>query len=246
MNTVPTLSETKRRFYGQHTRPISSIYRRVLEELMVEIHLLWVNKDFAADAVYSLGVVTAFDRFMEGYQPEADKASIFEALCTAINSSASHYRQAASTLIGSCEGLTIEALLGSLTQEIESPSTIALTPLFKTIAQNPNFKYSRLFTIGFIRLLEEAEAELLQDKARLETVLDSFAQALALPAEKMKKDAEMYLTNLEKMGQARLLLEEIVQTERKRREQREQEKQARSAQESETAENPDSTPADPA
>ena len=50
------------------------------------------------------------------------------------------------------------------------------------------------------------------------------AEALALPAEKMKKDAEMYLSSLDKMGQARLLMEEMVQTERKRREQREQDK----------------------
>ena len=60
VNTVPTLSDTKRRFYKQHTRPISSIYRRFLEEMMVEMHLLWVNKTFVYDGIYALGVVTSF------------------------------------------------------------------------------------------------------------------------------------------------------------------------------------------
>ena len=224
VNTVPTLSDTKRRFYAKHNRPISSIYRRFLEELMVEMHLLSVNNGFAYDAIYALGVVTTFDRFMEGYEPQTDQTSIFESLCLAINSSPNQYRQDATTLMESCQALTLDALLGGLQQEIEAPSTALLLPIFKTIAQNHSFKYSRLFAIGFLRLLEQAESELIQDKAKLETVLDSLAEALALPAEKMKKDAEMYLSSLDKMGQARLLMEEMVQTERKRREQREQDK----------------------
>jgi len=236
VNTVPTLSDTKRRFYAKHTRPISSIYRRFLEELMVEMHLLSVNNGFAYDAIYALGVVTTFDRFMEGYEPKTDQSSIFESLCLAIDSSPNQYRKDAATLIESCQTLTIDALLGGLKQETEVPSTVLLMPIFKTIAQNHSFKYSRLFAIGFLRLLEQAESELIQDKAKLETVLDSFAESLALPAEKMKKDAEMYLSSLEKMGQARLLMEEMIQTERKRREQREQEKKAQ------TSDNPESTP----
>ncbi|MFM6203351.1 MAG: photosystem II biogenesis protein Psp29, partial [Dolichospermum sp.] len=81
MNNVRTVSDTKRTFYTLHTRPINTIYRRVVEELMVEMHLLSVNVDFSYDAIYALGVVTTFDRFMEGYQPEQDQESIFQAIC---------------------------------------------------------------------------------------------------------------------------------------------------------------------
>ena len=73
MNNVRTVSDAKRAFYTLHTRPINSIYRRVVEELMVEMHLLFVNTDFSYDAIYALGVVTAFDRFMQGYRPEHDR-----------------------------------------------------------------------------------------------------------------------------------------------------------------------------
>ena len=72
MNNVRTVSETKRTFYSLHTRPINTIYRRVVEELMVEMHLLDVNADFKYDPIYALGVVTTFDRFMEGYKPSED------------------------------------------------------------------------------------------------------------------------------------------------------------------------------
>jgi len=40
VNNVRTVSDTKRAFYTLHTRPINTIYRRVVEELIVEMHLL--------------------------------------------------------------------------------------------------------------------------------------------------------------------------------------------------------------
>ncbi len=72
VSTVRTVSDTKRAFYTLHTRPINSIYRRVVEEMMVEMHLLSVNADFRYDPIYALGVVTTFDRFMLGYRPDTD------------------------------------------------------------------------------------------------------------------------------------------------------------------------------
>jgi photosystem II biogenesis protein Psp29 len=226
VNTVPTLSDTKRRFYKQHTRPISSIYRRFLEEMMVEMHLLWVNKTFVYDAVYALGVVTTFDRFMEGYQPSQDIEPIFAALCAATEAQSSRYRTDAEQLVSLCQGLSVTDLQDALEG---NGSNAELTSLFNTIATNKTFKYSRLFGIGLTSLLAQGDEELLHNKDRLMEILEAFATGLGLPSDKLKKDVELYLSNLEKMGQARLLMEEMVATERKRREQREQEKQAKQA-----------------
>lgn len=226
MNTVPTLSDTKRRFYKQHTRPISSIYRRFLEEMMVEMHLLWVNKIFVYDAIYALGVVTTFDRFMEGYQPSQDIETIFTALCAATDAQASRYRADAAQLITLCQGLSLGDLENALAGE---SGQVQLNTLFETIATNKTFKYSRLFGIGLAYVLDQGDPELFHQKERLMEVLQTFATGLGLPSDKLKKDVELYLSNLEKMGQARLLMEEMIATERKRREQREQEKLAKQA-----------------
>ncbi len=227
MNIVPTLSDTKRRFYAQHTRPIGSIYRRFLEELMVEMHLLWVNSTFKYDAIYALGVVTSFDLFMDGYQPEQDKTSIFEALCTAVDARAEQYRQDAAQLKEDCTQLTSSDLLNLLKLEGETLPDCRLTALLREIRANETFKYSRLFTVGLLTLIGYGDEALLKDKDQLNGLVDGMSKRLELPAEKMKKDMEMYLSNLEKMGQARLLMDEMVQTERKRREQRALDKQQR-------------------
>ena len=74
---MKTVSDSKRAFLAAHPHPINSVYRRVIEELLVEMHLLSVNADFKPDPIYYLGIVTSFERLMQGYQPEADKEQIF-------------------------------------------------------------------------------------------------------------------------------------------------------------------------
>ena len=93
MNNVRTVSDTKRSFYGTHTRPISAIYRRVVEELMVEMHLLLVNVDFEYDSIFALGVISVYDRFMAGYQPEVDREPIYSAIIKAVEGDPAQYRR---------------------------------------------------------------------------------------------------------------------------------------------------------
>ena len=108
VNNVRTVSDTKRSFYAHHARPINAIYRRVVEELMVEMHLLSVSVDFVHDSLYALGVVTSYNRFMAGYQPESDVSSIFAALCNAVESNAEQYHRDAESIKASVEGLSLE------------------------------------------------------------------------------------------------------------------------------------------
>ena len=45
VTNLKTVSDTKRSFYTHYNKPINSVYRRVVEELLVEMHLLSVNAD---------------------------------------------------------------------------------------------------------------------------------------------------------------------------------------------------------
>jgi len=107
VDNIRTVSDTKRKIYGYHTQPINSIYRRFVEELLVEMHLLSVNIDFSYDPLDALGVVTSFQRFMQGYSPESDKPSIFNALCQAVDGSSEKYHQEAEAILNEAKGLSI-------------------------------------------------------------------------------------------------------------------------------------------
>ena len=223
MNNVPTVSDTKRDFYARHTRPINSVYRRVVEELLVEMHLLSVNMDFSTDPIYYLGVVTSFDRFMEAYQPEPDKESIFAALCGSVGGNAQEYRKVAEevTAFAKSKGKELITMLCAPTPETEGESLLAS---LEAIANNTRFKYSRLFAIGLYILLEEADPELIQEEEGRNNALKQLSEAFHLPLEKFQKDLELYDSNLKKMKQVLQVIEDTLQADRKKQQERALEK----------------------
>ncbi|MFP4132668.1 MAG: photosystem II biogenesis protein Psp29 [Halothece sp.] len=222
MDSLRTLSETKRTFYTLQTRPLNSIYRRVIEELLVEMHLLTVNVDFKYDPIYALGVVTVFDTFMEGYQPEKDKESIFKAICKAVEGDPQQYRQDAERVKSLAANSPSEAVMAWLCELKPLDHAGDLNDLLHSIKDNPRFKYSRLFIIGLYTLLETANPNLASDDQKRKEVLEQCCQALNLPKEKMDKDLDLYRSNLEKMQQARSVLDDVIKSDRKQRERRQQ------------------------
>lgn len=226
MNNLRTVSDTKRNFYNQHTRPINTIYRRVVEELMVEMHLLSVNADFRYDPIYALGVVTAFERFMQGYQPERDKQPIFEALCQSIEDNPQRYRQDADRLRQLVQNVSAQQLFDWLNGTTPIQGGEDLQAPIQAIAHNPKFKYSRLFAIGVFTLLELADAELVKDEKQRVEALKQVATALHVSEDKLNKDLELYRSNLEKIEQALITMADILSADRKKRQQRLQEREA--------------------
>jgi photosystem II biogenesis protein Psp29 len=226
VDRIRTVSDTKRDFYQQHTRPIDSIYRRVVEELMVEMHLLSVNSDFNADPIYYLGVVTSFDRFMQGYHSETDKESIFMALCGAVGGNAEEYRREAGKIANLASNMSSDDLLGWFAAPSYKEGAEKLLASVKMIADNPNYKYSRLLAIGLYTLLEKADAELLKDTEKRDQAVKQITEALHLPEDKTKRDLDIYRGNLDKMEQLLIVLRDALEASRKQRERRDQEKTA--------------------
>ncbi|MBF2029727.1 MAG: photosystem II biogenesis protein Psp29 [Oscillatoriales cyanobacterium C42_A2020_001] len=222
MNNVRTVSDTKRAFYTIHTRPINSIYRRVVEELMVEMHLLSVNVDYSYNPIYALGVVTSFERFMQGYRPENDKAPIFEAICQALQDDPNRYRHDAQRLNEFAKQKSPNDVVTWLEQAATSYGGDDLQEQVKAIANNPKFKYSRLFAIGLFTLFETADAEVVKKEAEREELLKQACTALRLPQDKVQKDLELYRSNLEKMAQAQAVMADMLAAEKKKREQKQQ------------------------
>jgi photosystem II biogenesis protein Psp29 len=222
VNNVRTVSDTKRTFYSLHTRPINTIYRRVVEELMVEMHLLSVNSGFTYNPIYALGVVTSFDRFMQGYQPERDQESIFNALCQAVEQEPQRYREDAQRLQALAQDLLVQDLIAWLSQTTHLDRDPDLQGQLQAISNNSQFKYSRLFAVGLFTLLEQSAPELVKDEKQRTEALKSIAAGLHLSDEKLTKDLELYSSNLEKMAQALVVMADMVSADRKKREQRQQ------------------------
>lgn len=229
MSQVRTVSDTKREFYAYHTRPINSVFRRVVEELLVEMHLLSVNVDFRYDPFYALGVVTSFERFMQGYRPETDKESIFQSMCRAVGGNPDSYKQDAMALVELAKRCSGQQLIDCFRQDTPPEGAAELWGKVEAIANNQQFKYSRLFAIGVYTFLGESEPELLENAEKRDEMLTALTVGMNLPTEKMKKDLDLYRSNLEKMNQVLEVLEDALKAERQRREKAEAEAQAKQA-----------------
>lgn len=186
---------------------------------MVEMHLLSVNADFRYDPIYALGVTTAFDRFMQGYQPEHDRVSIFAALCESVQNEPQQYFQSSDQIKSEAGHLAVATLLDQVQSDGESG---ALVSTLRSVAGNPNFKYSRLFAIGLFSVLEIMDADLVKDEKRLNETLEQISDRLHLSKDKMQKDLELYRSNLDKMTQAQIVMKDLLAAERKKKEQRAQ------------------------
>lgn len=221
MNTVRTVADAKHDFYKAFPKPINSIYHRVIDELLVEIHLLRVSQTFTYDSVFALGVATAFDRFMAGYQPSSDLENIFKALCQALKFNPEQVRQESSNLTDLATKFPdqIKNLFTSLEFGAESEADLGiLVEQVKAIASNPKFKYSRLFAVGVFTLLEVALPNDVTENEKRQALITQVGNTLQISSERLLKDLDLYRANLEKIQQNRQMMEDMVEAERKKRE----------------------------
>lgn len=89
---VPTVADTKGAFIRDYRKPIPSIYSNVIQELLVQQHLMRYNATYTYDPIFALGFVTVYDQLMDGYPNDADRDAIFKAYITALNEDPELYR----------------------------------------------------------------------------------------------------------------------------------------------------------
>ncbi|NJK59062.1 MAG: photosystem II biogenesis protein Psp29 [Oscillatoriales cyanobacterium SM2_1_8] len=213
MNTVPTVADAKRAFLQAFAKPIESVYRRVVDELLVELHLLRVNQNFRYDEVFALGVVTVFDRFMAGYRQEGDRDPIFAALCQALTFDRERLQRDGAALRDWATQQP-EAVRFLLTKGEGGEDRV---PLARQALGNPQFKYSRAFAIGLYTLLEILQAPELAETEPRKQLLSQVGETWG-QGDRLNRDLDLYLSNLEKVAQARQMMVDLVEAERKKRE----------------------------
>ncbi|XP_065875389.1 protein THYLAKOID FORMATION1, chloroplastic [Euphorbia lathyris] len=207
---VPTVSETKFSFLKSYKKPIPSIYNTVLQELIVQQHLMRYKKTYRYDPVFALGFVTVYDQLMEGYPSDEDREAIFKAYINALNEEPEQYRNDARKLEEWARSQSSASLVEFSTKEGE------VEGILKDIAErasNGSFSYSRFFAVGLFRLLELSNAT-------EPTILEKLCAALNVNKRSVDRDLDVYRNLLSKLVQAKELLKEYVEREKKKQEER--------------------------
>jgi len=211
-----TVADSKRAFHQAFPYVIAPLYRRLVDELLVELHLLSHQKGFQADGLFAVGLTQVFDSFSNGYKPEAQREPLFQALCSANGFDGAAFRQMASDAATQVGHHSLDEVKGWLSNRGEgAPAPIA--GLLHGV-QREDFHYSRLVAVGLLSLLQRAQGGEAMDPQALRSAAHEIGEAMGLIKARVDKDLSLYAGNIEKMTQAVELMEETVAAERRRRE----------------------------
>ncbi len=216
MSAPQTVADSKRAFHAAFPHVIAPLHRRMVDELLVELHLLSHQQGFRPDPLFAVGLIQVFDAFAKGYRPDQHREPLLQALCAASGFDADELRRTSSAALEAMGSQRLEEVKGW----IESGGSTAPEPLASALAgiRRPDFHYSRLMAVGLLSLIERARgADGLEPQA-LRSHAHELAEAMGLLRDRVDKDLTLYVANLEKMAQAVELMEETIAAERRRRE----------------------------
>ncbi|KAK7851829.1 protein THYLAKOID FORMATION1, chloroplastic [Quercus suber] len=217
---VPTVSETKLNFLNTYKRPIPTVYNTVLQELIVQQHLMRYKRTYRYDPVFALGFVTVYDQLMEGYPSDEDRDAIFQAYIKALKEDPQQYRIDAQKLEEWARAQTASSLVEFTSREGDVEGM--LQDIAERAGGKGSFSYSRFFAVGLFRLLELANAT-------EPTILEKLCAALNVNKRSVDRDLDVYRNLLSKLVQAKELLKEYMDREKKKREERAETQKANEA-----------------
>ena len=187
-----TVSDSKKLFYEQFPYVIPGLYKRIVDEMLVELNLLNHQNEFTQDYLFCIGLTETFKDLMKGYKPEKHLDLLFESLCSSTN----------------FEGKEIKEISQTFQKEFEDKSS---TDILKLLQEKSSSKLypSRTLNLGlYILILKSLD---LKGKNESETndILSNIFENLKLSFNKAEKDIGIYKSTLSKMQQAKELIEEL-------------------------------------
>ena len=188
-----TISDSKSDFHKEFPYVIPPIYRKLADELLVELHLLSHQKNFKNNSIFSTGLTEIFHKFTNGYKPSEHISKLFNAICN-------------------CNGFNpIE--INTLSEKlINNAKTFKKEDLNKALMQikdqdKDNSYYSRINAIGIYKIVSELKFCKDIKTEDFNKVISNTSELLGYQYQRVEKDISMYKTNIEKMRQALEIIE---------------------------------------
>ena len=194
-----TVSDSKKLFHEKFPYVISGLYKRVVDEMLVELNLLNHQNEFKQDYLFCIGLTQTFKELTKGYKPEKHLDLLFESLCNSTNFEAKEIKEISQKFQEEVKDKSIKDMLKLLSDKSKSklyPSRILNLGVYIIISGSKDFKGKK-------------ESEINKE------ITDIF-EKLNLPVNKEEKDIGIYKSSITKMEQAKELIEELKIKENKK------------------------------
>ena len=194
-----TVSDSKKLFHEQFPYVIPGLYKRIVDEMLVELNLLNHQNDFTQDYLFCVGLTETFKELMKGYKPEKHLDLLFESLCSSTN----------------FEAKEINEISQKSQKEFKDKTT---KDILKLLIEKSNSKLypSRILNLGIYILITNAQDPKEKDESKTNKMISDIFEKLYLSANKAEKDIGIYKSSISKMKQAKELIEELRTKENKK------------------------------
>ena len=201
MNEKLTVSDSKTLFHEQFPFVIPSLYKRIVDEMLVELNLLNHQSDFSLDSYFCVGLTETFKELTKDYEPHDHREELFNALCKSTNFVANDIKTNSEKTIKDHENKSSKDILDQILKN--SPS---------------NLHYSRILILGIYKIFSLANDFKDEEDIKKLNVLVEISEKLNLPLTRCEKDISIYKSSIKKFEQAKELLKETVKADREKRE----------------------------
>jgi len=183
-----TISDSKSDFHKEFPYVIPPIYRKLADELLVELHLLSHQKNFKNNSLFATGLKEIFSKFTSGYKPNEHITKLFDAICNCNGFNPAEINSSSEQLVNNAKSFTnedIEEFLSQLKNETEGKEY-----------------YSRINAIGIYKLVSEMQSFESMKEEDVNKEISKISELLGYQYSRVEKDISMYKSNIEKMKQA--------------------------------------------
>ena len=187
-----TVSDSKKLFHEQFPYVIPGLYKRIVDEMLVELNLLTHQNEFEKDYLFCVGLTETFKELTKGYKPEEHLELLFESLCSSTN----------------FESSAIKEISQKSQKEFKDKSS---NEILKLLNEKSNSKLypSRLLHLGIYTLISNSQDLKGDNNSEINKIISDCFKKLNLPISKAEKDIGIYKSSISKMQQAKELIEEL-------------------------------------
>ena len=194
-----TVSDSKRLFHEKFPFVIPGLYKKIVDEILVELNLLNHQNEFKQDYLFCIGLTETFKELMKGYQPKKHLDLLFESLCSSTN----------------FESKEINEISQKSQKEFKNKTS---NDISKLLIEKSNSKLypSRILNLAIYILISSAQDLKEKEESERDKMISDVFEKLNLSANKAEKDIGIYKSSISKMEQAKELIEELRTKEKKK------------------------------
>ena len=187
-----TVSDSKKLFHEKFPYVIPGLYKRIVDEILVELNLLNHQNEFTQDHLFCIGLTETFKELMKGYKPEKHLDLLFDSLCNSTN----------------FEAKEIKEISQKSQEKFKNKSS---KDIFKMLEEKKDTQLypSRILNLGIYILISNAQDLKGGNESEINKSISNIFDNLNLSFNKAEKDIGIYKSTISKMEQAKELIEEL-------------------------------------